>query len=57
MLYAKNGATDAEIRCYEHEHMDLKSQDLGKKIEVNPRVSSDLDLAHADRGPPESSGR
>ena len=52
MLYAQNGATDAKLRCDEHEHLDLGFSGLGENYtsrKVKPGRHPDLDLARFPR--------
>ena len=54
MIYAQNGATDAELRCGEQGHMDLGIGDLEEnstsRIRVDPSTQNEavVDLAGDD---------
>ena len=57
MLYVQMGATDAELRGLEQEHMKQKFWDLEEKTRVRVYYSSgpDLDRAEPEVHRPESS--
>ena len=63
MIYAQNGATDAELRCAEQGHMDLGIGDLEEnstsRIRVDPGTQNEavVDLAGSGRRRGAGTGR